>query len=107
MRTFHFAVAATGFLALLAVSGPAAAQSRVGNNNTITQNGTLNGGQLATAIGLSTAQNGVASIVSGREFQIGNSNTISQTGRVNGGQIAFATGGSVAQNGVASIITAR
>ena len=68
--TKRLALAAAALLAAAGLAAqPAAAQEgvRLGNNNRITQQGTVNGAQTALALGMgATAQNGVASIMSGR-----------------------------------------
>jgi hypothetical protein len=79
---------------------------RMGDNNRFTADGQLNGAQIATGIGLNAnAQNGIASMMSGRGVGLGDNNTVTLSGRVNGAQIATAIGlGANAQNGVGSIM---
>lgn len=101
-------LAGATFCAAIAFAQPVLANDgvRIGNNNTINQDGRVNGAMTATAIGLAAnAQNAVASIMSGRGVSIGNNNNINQSGRLNGAMTATAIGlGANAQNGVAAIM---
>jgi len=60
--------AVLGTLGAFALAQPAAAQEgvRLGENNTVTQLGIVSGAQTALSLGSGTAQNGVASIMTGR-----------------------------------------
>jgi hypothetical protein len=100
-----------GALVILAAAGlaqPGLANDgvRVGDNNNVMMNGQLNGAQTALAIGRdANAQNGIASIMSGRGASVGDNNNIMLNGQVNGAQTALAIGrGANAQNGVAAIM---
>lgn len=109
MKTQSFTIIAA-FALSVTVGGVHAARAdemRIGDNNRITEVGTVNGAQTATAIGLNAnAQNGVASIMAGGGLTIGNSNSITQIGTLNGAQTATAIGlGANAQNGIASIMS--
>lgn len=103
----------TAFVALLlagaAYTSPAFANDgvRMGDNNRVTVQGDMNGGQGAYASGVNAnAQNSVGSILSGRGVRMGDNNTISATGRMNGLQAAAAVGvNSNAQNSVGSIVS--
>lgn len=109
MRARSLFAVAVAIGAVVGLTQPAHANDgmRMGDNNRFTLDGTVNGAQTATAIGLeANAQNGVASIMSGSAAQFGNNNTVTLTGKMNGAQTATAIGlGANAQNGVASIMS--
>ncbi len=101
---------ALALVAAMAVAAPAFAQVKMGDQNSVNQNGKVNGAQIATANGpASTAVNGNASIIgTNGGVAMGNKNSINQTGTINGAQIATAIGpAATAVNGNASIIGTR
>ena len=108
MYTAKVALTALVILAIAGLAGEVRANDgvRVGDNNNVLMNGQLNGAQTALAIGRNAnAQNGIASIMSGRGASVGDNNNIMLNGRVNGAQTALAIGrGANAQNGVAAIM---
>ncbi len=109
MNTKNCLVLAAVLFGAFGLAQPAAAQEgvRLGNNNRITQDGTLKGAATALAFGGSTAMNGVASIMSSGSVRLGNNNQITQKGDVKGALTALAFGGSTAMNGVASIVSGK
>ncbi len=108
MRNSALWAGALVILAAVGMAQPGLANDgvKVGDKNNIIMNGQLNGAQTALAMSRdSNAQNGIASIMSGRGVAVGDQNNIILNGRVNGTQTALSMGrGANAQNGVASIM---